>query len=52
MCSHTNTHEQIINTSLEVWKNGVGEWVEQEAAVLFCDDCGAIYNKEQGRWEQ
>ena len=52
MCPHANTHEQVINTSIEVWKNGQGEWIEQEGAVTFCDDCGAIFNKEAQRWEQ
>lgn len=51
MCNHDQTHEQIINTSIEVWRNGVGEWVEQESAVLCCDSCGAIFNKETNRWE-
>lgn len=52
MCNHEHTYEQVINTSHEVWHNGVGTWVEEEAAVKVCADCGAIYNKEKGQWEQ
>jgi Zn-finger protein len=51
MCPHANTHIQIINTSVEIWKNGIGEWIEQESGVKVCDDCGAMFNKETGRWE-
>lgn len=51
MCNHEHTKEVYIDTSVEVWQNGVGEWVEQEAGVLTCLSCGAIYNKEKSRWE-
>jgi hypothetical protein len=52
MCSHEHTHIQVLNTSVEVWQNGVGEWVEQEGGIKVCDDCGAIYNNETNHWEQ
>lgn len=51
MCEHDNIHESAINTSYEEWNNGEGTYVERITYIITCDDCGQIFNKETGRWE-
>lgn len=51
MCPHDNTSTNVINTSMELWKNGVGEWIDQRGEVVVCDDCGKMFNQEKGVWE-